>query len=920
MALDRPEFHVDASGAQGAQAGNNSTQYNTFYSPAPHVVWPVRSGVVSPLADCLQSRHAEQEALAGGSGATTVLVQVLAGMGGVGKTQLAAGHAERLWADRLLDLLVWVPAGARVSVVDGYADAARQLGVDGGLAGEQAAARLLGWLAGTSSRWLVVLDDLTDPDDLRGLWPPRNLTGSVVVTTRSRDAALAGAGRRLVDVGLFTKQQAHDYLTARLAGHPALADDISGLAADLGYLPLALAQAAVYMVNQQRACSWYRAAFADRSKHLKQLAPHRLPDQHSDTVAATWSLSIEQADKLEPQGLARHVLRLACLLDPNGIPASVLAATPVLTWLGTTAGRQVTPDDVHDAVRNLHLHSLATHDPNNPARSLRVHALIQRAAYDQTSQNARDSATIAAADALQAVWPGIETDPDLGQALRANTEHLHHTNPDPLWTTDDGGHRVLFTAGTSLGEAGQVQAAAGYYQRLHHTAHQRLGPDHPNTLTARQNLASWRGRAGDAAGAAAAFEQLLADVLRILGPDHPDTLATRGNLASWRGEVGDAAGAAAAFEQLLADVLRILGPDHPDTLATRSNLASWRGEIGDAAGAADTFEQLLADRLRVHGPDHPDTLATRHNVARWRGEADDAAGAAAATEQLLADVLRILGPDHPDTLATRSNFAYWRGQAGDPAGAVAATEQLLADLLRVHGPDHPHTLATRGNLASWRGQAGDPAGAVAATEQLLADRLRVHGPDHPNTLNTRGHLARWQGEVGDAAGAAAAFEQLLADRLRVHGPDHPDTLTTRGNLASWRGQRRPVTQPVPPPRSSSSWPTDCESTAPTTPTPWPPAAASTTGGGRLRWRDTARSDPLALLEGIRAAVGVPTWIVVGHSWGCDLAVRYAVEHSRAVAAVVSIAGRSPQRDRTWSQAYEAGKATEPGVDIGWVPE
>ncbi|NUT07503.1 MAG: alpha/beta hydrolase [Hamadaea sp.] len=77
---------------------------------------------------------------------------------------------------------------------------------------------------------------------------------------------------------------------------------------------------------------------------------------------------------------------------------------------------------------------------------------------------------------------------------------------------------------------------------------------------------------------------------------------------------------------------------------------------------------------------------------------------------------------------------------------------------------------------------------------------------------------------------------------------------------------------------------------------------------------------IADLEGIRAAVGIDAWIVVGHSWGCDLAVRYAVEHPEVVTAVVGIAGRGPQRDRTWSQAYEAGKATAPFVDVDWVPE
>jgi Tetratricopeptide repeat len=32
------------------------------------------------------------------------------------------------------------------------------------------------------------------------------------------------------------------------------------------------------------------------------------------------------------------------------------------------------------------------------------------------------------------------------------------------------------------------------------------------------------------------FQALLEDRLRVLGPDHPDTLATRHNLADWLGE------------------------------------------------------------------------------------------------------------------------------------------------------------------------------------------------------------------------------------------------------------------------------------------------------------------------------------------------------------------------------------------------
>jgi len=77
---------------------------------------------------------------------------------------------------------------------------------------------------------------------------------------------------------------------------------------------------------------------------------------------------------------------------------------------------------------------------------------------------------------------------------------------------------------------------------------------------------------------------------------------------------------------------------------------------------------------------------------------------------------------------------------------------------------------------------------------------------------------------------------------------------------------------------------------------------------------------IADLEAVRTALGVGQWLVLGHSWGGDLAVRYAVEHPDVVRGVIGIAGRGFQRDRHWSEAYESGLGSEPVVDIEWVPE
>ncbi|MFF4813272.1 tetratricopeptide repeat protein [Kitasatospora sp. NPDC001309] len=766
-------------------------------------------------------------ALSGGG--TAVVAQpspagVVVGLGGVGKSQLAAHYARALWQAADLDVLVWVTATTATAVVDAYARAAEELlGSSAPDEPERAAAAFLAWLepkaAQQQCRWLVVLDDVVDPAGMTGLWPPASPTGRTLVTTRRQDPALT-AGRALVTVGVYTPDESRTYLADMLAGHglTEAPEALDGLAQDLGHLPLALAQAAAYIAELAdigMTVTAYRRLFADRTTALKDTAPNLLPDQQSRTVAATWTLSVEHASTLRPVGLARPMLHLAAHLDPNGIPDVVLTSVPARSHLaqyadivgGENSDREqrhgliarflrrrakpapippVSEDAARAALSALRRLSLIEYTAGTPHAAVRTHQLVQRAVRDTLTPDQHHQAARAAADALMAAWPRIERNTALIQALRANTGSLAACAENALYLFHV--HAVLARTGDSLAEAGQVEAACAHFRHVAELAHKRLGSDHPDTLAARGSLASWQGAAGDPAGAAAAFADLLADQMRVLGPDDPNTLTIRNDLAHWLGAAGDAAGAAEALADLLTDQMRVLGPDHPHTLTTRGNLASWRGEAGDAAGAAEALADQLSDRARVLGSDHPDTLATRNNLASWLGEAGDAAGAAEALADLLTECTRVLGPDHPHTLTTRGNLASWVGEAGDAAGAAKALADLLPECTRVLGPDHPNTLTTRNNLASWRGGAGDAAGAVAEFADLLTDQMRVLGPDHPDTLATRSNLSHWRGKAGDAAGAVAEFADLLAGQMRVLGLDHPDILTTRNNLASWLGE------------------------------------------------------------------------------------------------------------------------------------
>jgi hypothetical protein len=259
----------------------------------------------------------------------------------------------------------------------------------------------------------------------------------------------------------------------------------------------------------------------------------------------------------------------------------------------------------------------------------------------------------------------------------------------------------------------------------------------------------------------------------IQGPDHPDTLTTRHNVAIWTGRSGYPAEAVRLLSELLPDQERIAGHDHPDTLSTRMNRATSIGQSGHPAEALRLLTELLPDIKRVLGHDHRTTLYTRKDIAGWTGESGHPAEAVRLLSELLPDIQRVLGHDHVYTLTARNNLAYWADRSGDPAEALRLLTELLPDTQRVLGHDHPGTLLARSNIAESIRLSGNPAEALRLFQELLPDARRILGADHFDTLIIHSRYAFSTGESGNPTEASRLFQKLLPDQERILGHDHP---------------------------------------------------------------------------------------------------------------------------------------------------
>ncbi|WP_432560669.1 tetratricopeptide repeat protein [Granulicoccus sp. GXG6511] len=620
---DKSKYEVTVSGVAGAIGDNN-----TVVMPRRPVRWPVLVGSPPPMASAFQTRsELEQHSAA-------VSSLVLRGDGGVGKTQLAAKIASCLE----MDVRVWVQGESRAAVISGYAEAAIALDLaDREIGQAELASYFLGFLASTDRTRLVVIDDLSDPAVMQGLWPAGR--GQLVVTTRRRDAALSGGGRTVIDVGVYTPAEAESYLRERftplLGSLPAQAlDEAAQMAKDLGYLPLGLAQAAAVVIDEGLTCGGYRTMFADRSRDLADLFATVGVDGYDRTVATTWTLAMDAADKIDPAGLARPLGLLAAVCDSAGAPEALYLTDAVQVFVSSRLGVEtVSARDARRGLRALHRLSLIDHDlaDSNP-RAVRMHGLTARAILQDVSEPDRAVAVRVVAAGLAEIWPAIENDPALSECLRANVQTIRRVMPSALWDKGDGGHPSLFVAGQSLADAGLASAAISYFAQLAEECRDRLGPDHPDTLASRNNLAYAYQAAGNLGEAIPLYTRTLADRERVLGPDHPDTLASRNNLAYAYQAAGNLGEAIPLYTRTLADRERVLGPDHPDTLASRNNLAGAYESAGNLGEAIPLYTRTLADRERVLGPDHPDTLTSRNNLA---GAYESAGNLGEATSDLV---------------------------------------------------------------------------------------------------------------------------------------------------------------------------------------------------------------------------------------------------------------------------------------------
>jgi len=726
--------------------------------PGRGVTWPVRSGIVPSLADGFTARQETAPGLAGAlvPGAAVALVPApgtqraaeteQAGEAGPadwlvssGKTQLASYAAESLWRSGDVELLAWLNASSRASVLSGFVEAAAATASEHMADAESVAGSFVDWLGETSRSWLIVLDDLRDAADLDGLWPA-GPAGRVLITTADPGTVSGRPRVSTLPVPGFSTREALSYLMGRLTADPDQRLGAIDLVVDLDCEPPALAQASSMIATSRLTCRDYRGYFAQRRTQLAGTAAGA-----KSAASVTWTLSVEHAERLSPGGGAQYLLALAALMDGHAIPGAVFASPATCEYLGEGGGGSpVDPNVAWNALLSLERAGLLTVDSASTPPTVRMTPTVQAAIRAATTKAVFERAATAAADALLEVWPAEETQPWLAADLRSSAVSLRDVASDALWA-EGSCHPLLVRAGRSMDDARLTGPAADYWRELAATSDRIVGPSSPDTLMAGSKLADALMAAGEATEAVAWAQWVVAGRTRVLGPKEPSTIAARVALGRAFVAAGQAESALPVLESAVSDSERFLGSDSLDALRARDELAATCRAAGRPDDAIGLYRRTLADHERIQGPQHPDTMTTRQHLADTYLASGRVKDAISQLKRVLADREKVLGPDHLDTIVARGSLASAYHSAGKMASALQLYEHACEGYARVLGPDDPETLERCANLSNAYYQAGRLTDAARLLRDTVERCERVLPPDDPLTRSVRENLANITG-------------------------------------------------------------------------------------------------------------------------------------------------------------------------------
>ena len=807
------------------KGGNNEIKDNIFnlhttQKPATAIKYIPHTGIrhfvgrSKELTTIHEKLHAQNN---------TVAISAVAGMGGVGKTELAVKYA-REYADDYSGGVCWLSARDANLSAGIIQFVQLQMGLEVPRQDFQENILTLNQqVAWCWQNWqppeglvLIVLDDVTNLEDFSELIPPNNRF-RILMTTRLRNI---DTNIEEISLDVLSPKEALQLLI-NVVGEKKVNKKLEiaqELCKWLGYLPLGIELIGRYLVKKPPHFTLVKMLEQLKEQRLHQEAIN--PQQKTLSTAQRGVLAAFELSWVELSPLTQQV---AILLS--------LFAADIFVWEWVNSMAQFLnwdKSDVELGIEQIYQRHLVQCLEEDGESYYKIHPLIreflQTKLTKSTGINELQQAftntfieiakTIPESSTLELINSVKIAIPHLTEIVEILTDAI----------SDENLYWAFIGLARFYNEQGLYTLAEPWLEQCVSAVKSRLGENHQDIAASLYHLAEVYRCQGKYEEAEPLYLQALQLRKQLLGENNLDTTTTLNDLAFLYRLQGKYKEAEPLYLQALQFRKQLLGENNPHVATTLHNLAQLYRCQGRYEEAEPLYLQALHLRKQLLGENHPYFASSLNNLAALYtllGRYEEAEPLSIQAKELYKS---ILGENHPDFAISLINLANLYGCQGRYEEAEALSLQALELKKQLLGENYPDFATSLNNLANIyvsqrKYEQAEPLYIQAkelyksilgenhldfatslnnlavlyrsqekyeVAEPIFLQSLDLYthllGKNHPLVANSLKNLALLYHSQGKYDEAEPFFLQALEIAEQTLGSNHPKTVTIRENL------------------------------------------------------------------------------------------------------------------------------------------
>ena len=707
----------------------------------------------------------------------------LIGMTGTGKTQLAATLATAC-ENRGWSLVAWIDGSSRSAITSGLVELARAMNVDtkDEPTEKQIVARLFTNLK--SSDWddrLIIFDNVDDITDLTDLTP--DAPGLRVIATTTNLIGWSQQSWQSIKVETFSRKDAIGYLLSTTQSNDKVTADL--IAAKLGDLPLALAQAAATALNEKWSLKQYLARLEKCSSDDVILSYPG--DPYKNEVSFALLLAKESATNKLKENVrkeAEKIIHILTLLAASGIPTQWLDPFHNNSEISTTSDENAI--NKHHALNALIHNSIIQQSKDTNITTIhRFQAQVMQEYWDVAEHDAAvEAAARLLGDTISKTLKILPTTSRHHEALAliqqiqaiSNQEHSQAIFQD---ATIQDTLKEIFQVVDKLG----IAYAATRLDKAVTLTSRYFGNTNRSTILCQIGLGDAFANSGDTTTALKILEDTCLRSKAHLGEDDPVTLSGNLILAEVYAKKEHFKKACELAEATYSGYVSLFDENHPHTLKARNSLAKIHLQVGNAAQAIDHCLGLCDSLIHINCQDSDFILTVLNNLAAAFQQDDQASEAIKLFEHICDQPISVHKNGYHDYYICKYNLATAYRSDNQPTRAISLLEEICEESEELIGRYNEYRFTFRTRLANWYLEDKYFTKAVEIISALHEDSGRAFGEDSKKTLDYERMLAFAYAEQGDFHSALPFIEHAYNSLLSTLGASDPATLESKYNLA-----------------------------------------------------------------------------------------------------------------------------------------